>query len=99
VILSKLKIDLGHGESFLRKAVASRIAISYGLQNKPIDTLCKDIIDNDLQGINAGIIAVDHKGEIAVEANSKMFYGTFKNGILTGDITSLDDNPFSIKLF
>uniref|UniRef100_A0A914DDZ1 Uncharacterized protein n=1 Tax=Acrobeloides nanus TaxID=290746 RepID=A0A914DDZ1_9BILA len=77
----------GHGEEFLRRAIAARVACQYEFFSNPdISQICKNIVNIDMKDKLAGLIAVDKNGNIGAETNAKMFYGSYKNGVITADI-------------
>lgn len=72
----------GDGDVFLRHTVAQKIASLYHHKGICLRQACKEVMAEDLNGICAGIIAVDAKGEAIIETNaSTMFVASVVNGI------------------
>uniref|UniRef100_A0A914EHU0 Late endosomal/lysosomal adaptor and MAPK and MTOR activator 5 n=1 Tax=Acrobeloides nanus TaxID=290746 RepID=A0A914EHU0_9BILA len=90
----------GHGEEFLRRAIAARVAFQYEFSPNPdISQICKNIVNIDMKDKLAGLITVDKNGNIGAETNAKMFYGSYKNGVITADIIGHQTYRFVYKLF
>ncbi|XP_063075757.1 uncharacterized protein si:ch211-256m1.8 isoform X2 [Engraulis encrasicolus] len=60
----------GDGDVFLRQTVAKRVASLYTHKGYSLRHACQTVISEDLRGCQAGIIAVDHKGEAVIETNA-----------------------------
>ncbi|KAI3360093.1 hypothetical protein L3Q82_014402, partial [Scortum barcoo] len=72
----------GDGDIFLRHTVAQKIASLYHHKGYNLRQACRDVMTENLNGICAGIIAVDSKGDAIIETNSAvMFVASMMNGI------------------
>lgn len=72
----------GDGDIFLRHTVAQKIASLYHHKGYSLRQACRDVMTENLNGICAGIIAVDSKGDAIIETNSAvMFVASMVNGI------------------
>ncbi|GHT32846.1 isoaspartyl peptidase/L-asparaginase [Bacteroidia bacterium] len=62
----------GHGEYFIRHAVAFNLCARYKYLNEPIATAADNIIHKELNTVegNGGLIAIDKTGQIAMPFNS-----------------------------
>ena len=79
----------GHGEYFIRHAVAYNLCARYKYLNEPVETAADYIIHQELnaEAGNGGLIAVDRKGNIAMPFNSGgMFRGFLYKEKTTGTI-------------
>ncbi|XP_051244908.1 uncharacterized protein LOC127356886 [Dicentrarchus labrax] len=72
----------GDGDVFLRHTVAQKIASLYHHKGYSLRQACREVMAENLNGICAGIIAVDAKGDAIIETNaSVMFVASMVNGI------------------
>ncbi|XP_037647958.1 uncharacterized protein LOC119501579 [Sebastes umbrosus] len=72
----------GDGDVFLRQTVAQKIASLYHHTGCSLRQACRDVMAENLDGICAGIIAVDTKGEAIIETNAGvMFVASMVDGI------------------
>ncbi|XP_070836769.1 uncharacterized protein [Chaetodon trifascialis] len=72
----------GDGDVFLRHTVAQKIASLYHHKGYNLKQACREVMGETLNGICAGIIAVDAKGDAIVESNAGvMFVASMVNGI------------------
>ncbi|XP_037647455.1 uncharacterized protein LOC119501266 [Sebastes umbrosus] len=72
----------GDGDVFLRHTVAQKIASLYHHTGCSLRQACRDVMAENLDGICAGIIAVDTKGEAIIETNAGvMFVASMVDGI------------------
>lgn len=72
----------GDGDVFLRHTVAQKIASLYHHKGTNIRQACREVMAENLNGICAGIIAVDTKGDAIIETNAGvMFVASVVNGI------------------
>lgn len=81
----------GHGEYFIRHAVAFNLCARYKYLNEPIEKAAHHIIHNELNtdAGNGGLIAVDKDGNIAMPFNS--------NGMFRGFLYKEKDQPATVK--
>lgn len=73
----------GHGEYFIRYAVAYDVSAAMKYGNKELNEAAKDLVHNQLvsKGGSGGLIALDKKGNIAMEFNTEgMYRGYVKEG-------------------
>ena len=72
----------GHGEYFIRWAVAHEIASRMRYAGNSLEEAAEDVIHNQLKrvGGDGGIVAVDRKGNVAMEFNSEGMYRGFIRG-------------------
>ena len=71
----------GHGEKFIRNAVAYQICAIMEFQGATLDEAARIVIHEKLGEGDGGIIAVDHLGNIAMEFSSPgMFRGAADSG-------------------
>ncbi|MEO8378011.1 MAG: isoaspartyl peptidase/L-asparaginase [Candidatus Sumerlaeota bacterium] len=61
----------GSGEEFIRKTVASRIAMQMEMKGQPLDVAMKDVVMNRLSRDSGGVIGVDALGHAALHYNSE----------------------------
>ncbi|XP_023204131.1 uncharacterized protein LOC106699831 [Xiphophorus maculatus] len=72
----------GDGDVFLRSSVAEKIASLYHNKGYSLRQACKEVIDQNLKDVCAGIIAVDKKGDAVIETNAGvMFVASISGGI------------------
>ncbi|XP_076608372.1 uncharacterized protein LOC143333884 [Chaetodon auriga] len=72
----------GDGDVFLRHTVAQKIASLYHHKGYNLKQACREVMAETLNGICAGIIAVDAKGDAIIESNAGvMFVASMVNGI------------------
>ncbi|XP_033833644.2 uncharacterized protein si:ch211-256m1.8 [Periophthalmus magnuspinnatus] len=72
----------GDGDMFLRQSVAQKIASLYHNKGYSLRQACREVIEDNLKGVCAGVIAVDRKGNTVIETNAGvMFVGSMINGI------------------
>ncbi|XP_045919050.1 uncharacterized protein LOC123979253 [Micropterus dolomieu] len=72
----------GDGDVFLRQTVAQKIASLYHHKGYSLRQACREVMAENLNGICAGIIAVDTKGDAIIEANATvMFVASMISGI------------------
>ncbi|XP_039972890.1 uncharacterized protein LOC120783755 [Xiphias gladius] len=72
----------GDGDVFLRHTVSQKIASLYHYKGYSLRQACREVMAENLNGICAGIIAVDTKGEVIIETNADvMFVASMINGI------------------
>ncbi|XP_072303120.1 uncharacterized protein [Eucyclogobius newberryi] len=72
----------GDGDVFLRQSVAQKIASLYHYKGYSLRQACREVIEDNLKGVCAGVIAVDHKGDAVIETNaSVMFVGSMVNSV------------------
>ncbi|XP_037393572.1 uncharacterized protein LOC119263211 [Pygocentrus nattereri] len=77
----------GDGDAFLRETVAHKVASLYNLKGYTLAQACREVIYEDLGAKCAGIIAVDHKGETAVETNAGvMFVASMVDGVARAEV-------------
>lgn len=60
----------GNGEEFIRKTVASRIALQMELKAQSLDDAMKDVVMNRLSRDSGGVIGVDAQGNAVLHYNS-----------------------------
>lgn len=73
----------GHGEIFLRCAVAHDIAARMRYGGRSLSVAAREVVFQELPALDGegGVIAIDHRGEIALEFNSEgMFRAARKEG-------------------
>uniref|UniRef100_A0A3Q3QE61 Isoaspartyl peptidase/L-asparaginase n=1 Tax=Monopterus albus TaxID=43700 RepID=A0A3Q3QE61_MONAL len=72
----------GDGDVFLRHTVAQKIANLYHHKGFSLRQACREVMTENLNGICAGIIAVDTKGDAVIETNAGvMFVASVMSGI------------------
>ncbi|KAG9340359.1 hypothetical protein JZ751_021472 [Albula glossodonta] len=72
----------GDGDVFLRHTVAYKVASLYHHKGYSLREACRKVISENMDGVCAGIIAVDAKGEAVIETNAGvMFTGSMIGGI------------------
>ncbi|CAL1572859.1 unnamed protein product [Knipowitschia caucasica] len=72
----------GDGDVFLRHSVAQKIASLYHHKGYGLRQACREVMDENLKGVCAGVIALDRKGGAVVETNAGvMFVGSMINGV------------------
>lgn len=72
----------GDGDVFLRHTVAQKIAGLYHHKGYSLRQACREVMAENLNGICAGIIAVDTKDDAIIETNAAvMFVASMVNGI------------------
>ncbi|KAK9535430.1 hypothetical protein VZT92_007813 [Zoarces viviparus] len=72
----------GDGDVFLRNTVAQKIASLYQHTGYSLRQACREVIAENLDGICAGIIALDTKGDATIETNAGvMFVASMIDGI------------------
>ncbi|XP_042360387.1 uncharacterized protein LOC121956311 [Plectropomus leopardus] len=72
----------GDGDVFLRHTVAQKIAGLYHHKGYSLREACREVVAENLDGICAGIVAVDNKGGAIIETNAGvMFVGSMIGGI------------------
>ncbi|XP_069557559.1 uncharacterized protein [Brachyistius frenatus] len=72
----------GDGDVFLRNTVAQKIASLYNHKGYSLRQACREVMAENLNGICAGIIAVDTKGDAIIETNAGvMFVASMVGGI------------------
>ncbi|XP_017563561.2 uncharacterized protein LOC108433477 [Pygocentrus nattereri] len=77
----------GDGDAFLRETVAHKVASLYNLKGYTLAQACREVIYEDVGAKCAGIIAVDHKGETAVETNAGvMFVASMVDGVARAEV-------------
>ncbi len=66
----------GHGEYFIRYAVAHDVAARMAYGREPLETAADKVIQQELKAVGGegGIIAVDHFGNVAMPFNSEGMY-------------------------
>ncbi len=64
----------GHGEEFIRQTVAFRIAALMELKGESLDTAVTTVVDTKLRQGTGGVIAVDAKGNLSLEFNTRGMY-------------------------
>lgn len=64
----------GDGDVFLRHTVAQKIASLYHHKGYSLRQACREVMAENLNGICAGIIAVDTKGEAIIETNAGVMF-------------------------
>lgn len=64
----------GDGDVFLRNSVAEKIASLYHHKGYSLRQACKEVIDQNLRDVCAGIIAVDKKGDAVIETNAGVMF-------------------------
>ncbi|CAG0897657.1 unnamed protein product [Cyprideis torosa] len=60
----------GDGDVFYRETVAQRVASLYNHKGYTLQQACREVISENLEGCQAGIIAVDHQGQAVIETNA-----------------------------
>jgi beta-aspartyl-peptidase (threonine type) len=73
----------GHGEIFIRAAVAHDIAARMSLGGRPLAAAVREVVHGELKALSGegGVIAIDARGEIALEFNSEgMFRASRRSG-------------------
>ncbi|TKS91628.1 putative isoaspartyl peptidase/L-asparaginase [Collichthys lucidus] len=77
----------GDGDVFLRHTVAQKIASLYHHKGYSLRQACREVMAENLNGICAGIIAVDTKGDAIIETNSGvMFVASMVDGISRAEV-------------
>lgn len=77
----------GDGDVFLRQTVAQRVASLYNHKGYTLRQACQEVISENLKGCQAGIIAVDHKGEAVIETNAAvMFVASMVNNTIRAEV-------------
>lgn len=77
----------GDGDVFLRHTVAQKIASLYHHKGMSLRQACREVMDENLNGTGAGIIAVDTRGDAIIETNSGvMFVASVVNGISRAEV-------------
>lgn len=72
----------GDGDVFLRHTVAQKIASLYHHKGYKLRQACREVMAENLNGVCAGIIAVDAKGDAIIETNAGvMFVASVISGI------------------
>ncbi|XP_059203415.1 uncharacterized protein si:ch211-256m1.8 [Centropristis striata] len=72
----------GDGDVFLRQSVAQKIASLYHHTGYSLRQACREVMSENLDGICAGVIAVDTKGDAIIETNAGvMFVASMTDGI------------------
>ncbi|XP_062295321.1 uncharacterized protein LOC134000030 [Scomber scombrus] len=72
----------GDGDVFLRHTVAQKIASLYHHKGHSLRQACREVMTENLEGVCAGIIAVDTKGDAIIETNAGvMFVASTISGI------------------
>lgn len=72
----------GDGDVFLRHTVAQKIASLYHHKGNSLRQACREVMAENLNGVCAGVIAVDTKGNAVIETNAGvMFVASVINGI------------------
>ncbi|KAK7926033.1 hypothetical protein WMY93_008343 [Mugilogobius chulae] len=72
----------GDGDVFLRQSVAQKIASLYHYKGYGLRQACREVIEEHLKGVCAGVIALDYKGDAVIETNAGvMFVGSIINNI------------------
>lgn len=64
----------GDGDVFLRHTVAQKIASLYHHKGYSLRRACREVIAENLDGLCAGIIAVDSKGDVVIETNAGVMF-------------------------
>uniref|UniRef100_A0A3Q1H6M5 Si:ch211-256m1.8 n=1 Tax=Acanthochromis polyacanthus TaxID=80966 RepID=A0A3Q1H6M5_9TELE len=64
----------GDGDVFLRNTVAQKIASLYHNKSYGLRQACREVMTEHLNGICAGIISVNTKGDTIIEANAGVFF-------------------------
>uniref|UniRef100_A0A672FLZ5 Isoaspartyl peptidase/L-asparaginase n=1 Tax=Salarias fasciatus TaxID=181472 RepID=A0A672FLZ5_SALFA len=59
----------GDGDVFLRNTVAQKIASLYYHKGHSLRQACREVMNENLKGVCAGVIAVDIKGDAVIETN------------------------------
>ncbi|XP_034046831.1 uncharacterized protein LOC117528325 [Thalassophryne amazonica] len=78
----------GDGDVFLRHTVAQKIASLYHHKGYTLRQACRELMNENLKGFCAGIIAVDTKGEAVIETNAgAMFVASMINGIAQVEVS------------
>jgi L-asparaginase / beta-aspartyl-peptidase len=73
----------GHGEVFIRAAVAHDICARMRFGGRSLQTAVHEVVLEELPALHGegGVVAIDHRGEIAMEFNSEgMFRASRKQG-------------------
>ncbi|XP_048105906.1 uncharacterized protein LOC125298960 isoform X2 [Alosa alosa] len=77
----------GDGDVFLRQTVAQRVASLYSHKGYTLQQACQEVISENLKGCQAGIIAVDHKGQAVIETNAAvMFVASMVNNTIRAEV-------------
>ncbi|KAL2100644.1 hypothetical protein ACEWY4_002405 [Coilia grayii] len=77
----------GDGDVFLRQTVAKRVASLYTHKGYTLKQACQTVISENLKGCQAGIIAVDHKGEAVIETNAAvMLIASIVNNTIRAEV-------------
>ncbi|XP_054463323.1 uncharacterized protein si:ch211-256m1.8 [Anoplopoma fimbria] len=72
----------GDGDVFLRQTVAQKIASLYQHTSYSLRQACREVMAENLDGVCAGVIAVDTKGDAIIETNAGvMFVASMIHGI------------------
>ncbi|XP_070703972.1 uncharacterized protein [Pempheris klunzingeri] len=72
----------GDGDVFLRHTVAQKVASLYHHKGYSLRQACREVMTENLNGVCAGIIAVDIKGDAIIETNAGvMFVASMISGI------------------
>ncbi|KAL3054103.1 hypothetical protein OYC64_006436 [Pagothenia borchgrevinki] len=64
----------GDGDVFLRQTVAQKIASLYHHTGYSLRQACREVMAENLDGICAGIIALDAKGDVIIETNADVMF-------------------------
>ncbi|KAK1877777.1 Isoaspartyl peptidase [Dissostichus eleginoides] len=64
----------GDGDVFLRQTVAQKIASLYHHTGYSLRQACREVMAENLDGICAGIIALDTKGDVIIETNADVMF-------------------------
>ncbi|XP_031432753.2 uncharacterized protein LOC116222495 [Clupea harengus] len=77
----------GDGDVFLRQTVSQKVASLYSHKGYTLKQACQEVISENLKGCQAGIIAVDHKGEAVIETNAAvMFVASLVNDTIRAEV-------------
>uniref|UniRef100_A0A8C6TDA0 Uncharacterized protein n=1 Tax=Neogobius melanostomus TaxID=47308 RepID=A0A8C6TDA0_9GOBI len=84
----------GDGDVFLRRSVAQRIASLYHHRGYSLRRACREVMAENLEGVCAGVIAVDRNGDAVIETNAAvMFVGSMIDGVARGHFRIFDIGP------
>ncbi|XP_033999392.1 uncharacterized protein LOC117493098 [Trematomus bernacchii] len=64
----------GDGDVFVRQTVAQKIASLYHHTGYSLRQACREVMAENLDGICAGIIALDAKGDVIIETNADVMF-------------------------